>query len=119
MASRSVLVGQHDRDNSLGHRRVGWIGGMMGEGPIKIVDLEKDRFAFDFERPEIVFFVRVIGVAEVIEHGDRLDNSVDSFLAEGGDARSDDGSAANQMVAQVVVERTNPVGLTGWSWHFS
>ena len=60
---------------------------MVGEGPIKIVDLEKDRFAFDFERPEVVFFVRVVGVAEVIEHGDRLDNPVDSFLAEGCNAQ--------------------------------
>ena len=83
----------------------------MGEGPIKIVDLEKDRFAFDFERPEVVFFVRVIGVTEVIERGDRLDNSVGSFLAEGCNARRDDGSAANQMVAQVVVKVANPLGL--------
>ena len=50
VASRSVLVGLvHDRDNSLGHRRIGWIGGMVGEGAIVIVDLEKDRFAFNLE----------------------------------------------------------------------
>ena len=90
----------------------------MGEGAIKIIDLEKDRFAFDLERPEVVLFVRVIGVTEVIERGDRLDNSVDSFLAEGCNARSDDGAAANQMVAQVVVKRRESVG-SGWSWHFS
>jgi hypothetical protein len=57
---RSVLVGEHDRDNSLGHRRIGWIGGMVDEGPIVIIDLEKDRFAFNLERPEIVLFVRVV-----------------------------------------------------------
>jgi hypothetical protein len=86
---------------------------MMGEGPIKIVDLEKDRFAFDFERPEIVFFVRVIGVTEVVERGDRLDNPVDGVLAEGGYAQSDDGTAANQMLTQIIVEGTNPLGLLG------
>ena len=65
---------------------------MVGEGAIVKVDLEKDLFAFGFEHPEIVFFVRVVGVAEVVERGDRLDNPVDSFLAEGCNARSDDGS---------------------------
>jgi hypothetical protein len=72
---------------------------MVGEGPIVIVDLEKDRFAFDFERPEIVLFVRVVDVAEVVERGDRLDNSLDGVLAEGCNARRDDGATANQIVA--------------------
>jgi hypothetical protein len=49
VASRSVLVGQHDRDDSVGYRRVSWIGGMVGEGPIKIIDLEKDRLTFSLE----------------------------------------------------------------------
>jgi hypothetical protein len=52
-------------------------------------------------------------VTEIVERGDRLDNSLDSFLAEGGDAWRDDGAATNQMLAQVVVERTNPLGLVG------
>jgi hypothetical protein len=47
--SRSVLVGEHDRDNPLSHRRISWIGGMVGEGPIKIIDLEKDRLTFSLE----------------------------------------------------------------------
>jgi ABC-type uncharacterized transport system substrate-binding protein len=50
---------------------------MVGEGPIKIIDLEKDRFAFDFERPKVVFFVRVICAAEIVEHRDRLDDAGD------------------------------------------
>jgi hypothetical protein len=50
-------------------------------------------------------------VTEVVERRDHLDNSVDGFLAEGCDAWRDDGAATNQMVAQVVVERTNPFGL--------
>ena len=63
MASRSVLVGKHDRDDPLGDRRIGWIGRMVSEGPIVIIDLEKDRFTFSLERSEIVFFIRIIGVA--------------------------------------------------------
>ena len=43
---------------------------MVGEGAIVIVDLEKDRFVFDFERPEVVFLVRVVGVTEIVEHGE-------------------------------------------------
>ena len=65
-----------------------------------------------------MFFVRIVGVTEVVEHCDRLDDSVDGFLAEGGDPRGDDGAAANQILPQVVVEGANPLGLV-WSWRFS
>ena len=37
---------------AIGYRRVSWIGGMMGEGPIKIIDLEKDRLTFSLESPK-------------------------------------------------------------------
>jgi hypothetical protein len=52
-------------------------------------------------------------MAEVVEHGDCLDNSLDSFLAEGGNARGDDGAAADQILPQLVIEGANPVGLSG------
>ena len=35
-----------------------------------MIDLEKDRLAVDLKRPKIVFFIWVIGVAEIIVHGD-------------------------------------------------
>jgi hypothetical protein len=34
-----------------------------------MIDLEKDRLAVDLKRPKIVFFIWVIGVAEIILHG--------------------------------------------------
>ena len=46
--SSSVLLGEHDRDDPLGYRRIGWIGGMMGEGPIIIsASRSADRYPND------------------------------------------------------------------------
>ncbi len=83
----SVLLGQHDRDHALGHRGVGWVGGVVGQCPIVIIDFEHDCLAFGIERTEVVFFMRVVGLAEVVKYGDRLDDPVDCFWAERGNAR--------------------------------
>src|ERR1700724_2272464 len=68
--SASILFGEHDRDHALGNRRIGWIGGVVGEALVEVVDLEKDPMAVGVERAKVVFFVRVVGVAKVIEHSD-------------------------------------------------
>ena len=68
---------------------------MVGEGAVEIVDFEENCFAVSFERPEIVFFVRIIGVTEVVEHRHCLNDPVDSLWPKGGDARRNDGSATN------------------------
>jgi hypothetical protein len=47
-----------------------------GEGFVVIIDLEKDHDAIDVEPSEVVLLVRVIGLAEVIEDRDRLDDPV-------------------------------------------
>jgi hypothetical protein len=47
--SRSIFFGEHDRDHPLGDGRVGWIGGVAGEGRVVIIDLEKDAVAVGFE----------------------------------------------------------------------
>jgi hypothetical protein len=67
---------EHDRDDPLGDCRVGWIGRMVGESPVEIIDLEKDRDAIDVERSEVVLFVWVVGLAEVVEDRDGLDDPV-------------------------------------------
>ena len=59
---------------------------MGGERLVEIIDLEKDRLAVGFERAEVVFFVRVVGVAEIVIDGDGLDDARDSFGTERGDA---------------------------------
>ena len=85
---------------------------MVGEGSIKIIDLEKDRFPLGYERSEVMFSVRVVGVTEGIIHSDCFDDPVDGFPAKGGYAGGDDGAAADQMLPQVVVEGANPIGLS-------
>jgi hypothetical protein len=53
----SVLVGEHDRDDPLGHRRISRIRRVAGKGLVVIIDLKKDRGAVDVERAEVVLFV--------------------------------------------------------------
>src|ERR1700730_3096629 len=67
--------------------------------------------AVGIERTEVVFFVRVVGVAEIVVHCDGLDDALDGFLPERSNARCDDCEAAKQMLAELVVERTDLAGL--------
>jgi len=85
---------------------------MVGEGSIKIIDLEKDSFPLGLERSEVMFSVRVLAVTEAIILSDCLNDPVDGFSAKGRDPGGDDG-AADQMLPQVVVEGADPVGLSG------
>jgi hypothetical protein len=66
-AAPSVFVGQHDSDHADGDDRVGRIGGEVFQVSIKIIDLEKDRVAFGFERAKVVLLVRVVGMTKVVE----------------------------------------------------
>ena len=61
---------------------------MKSQGLIKVVDLEQDIRAVEIECSKIVLTVGVIRVAEVIEHRDGFDETLDSFNSEGGDART-------------------------------
>src|ERR1035437_7067004 len=83
---------------------------MVRQGRIEIIDLEKDRLAVGLERPKIMFFVWIIGVAKIVIHRDGFDDAVDSLLAKRSDAGRDDGEAAEQVLAQVIVERANAFG---------
>jgi hypothetical protein len=108
-----VFLGQHDRDYPLGDRGIGWIRRVIPKCLVEVVDLEKYRVTVGIECTEVVFFVRVVGVAEIVVHSDGLDDPFDGFLAERSDARCNDCEAAKKMLAKLVVERTNLVGLGG------
>ena len=97
----SVFLRQHDRDHSLGDRGIGRVGRMTGEGLVVIIDLEKDSVAVGFERAEIVFFIRVVGVAKIVIHRNRFDDPGDGFGAEGGEPSGHDGMAVGQVAAQL------------------
>jgi hypothetical protein len=58
-----------------------------------------------------MFFMRVVGVAEIVVHRYGLDDSLHRLLAKRRDPRRYHGYAANKMLAQVIVERTNLFGL--------
>jgi hypothetical protein len=72
---RSILVSQHDGDDALGDRWISRVGRVRSECLVVVVDLEKYRLAIDLERPKIVFFVWVIGVAEIVVHRDGFDDA--------------------------------------------
>ena len=47
---------------------------------VEIVDLEKDRSPLGFECAKVVFFVRIVGVTEVIKD-ERQDDSGDPLMS--------------------------------------
>ena len=79
-------------------------------GIIIVIDFEKDQVAVGFERAEVVFSVRVIGVAEVVVDFDGRDDARDCFGAEGGNA-SPSGPRDRLVLPQFIVERANPRSL--------
>src|SRR6478752_2821255 len=89
---------------------------MAGKRTIVIIDLEKDRFVLCRERTKVMFFVRIVGMAEIIKHSDGLKDPVNGGLTESGDARSDNSHVPGDVLAKVIIEGTNPIGL---GWHGS
>ena len=83
---------------------------MVRQVLVEVVDLEKDRLSVGFERPKIMFFVWVIGVAKIVIHRDGFDDALDSLLAKRSDAWRDDGEAAEQVLTQLIVEGANAFG---------
>ena len=86
---------------------------MIPQGFVVVVDLEEYPMTVGIERAEVMFFMRVVGMTEIVVHSDRFDDALDGFLAERRDAGCDDCEAAMEMLAKLVVERTNLVGLGG------
>ena len=111
-----VLGGEHDRYDPLSNCRIGGVGGMANERTIVIVDLEKDRLVFCRERTKVMFFVRIVGMAEIIKHSDRLKEAVNGGLTESGDARGDNSHVLGDVLAKAIIEGTNAIGL---GWHGS
>jgi hypothetical protein len=83
---------------------------MHGQRGIKIIDLEKYLVAIGFERAEIVLFVWVVGVAEIVVNGNCFDDAGHCFGAQGGDTGRNKGRTGAEVLAQFVIERTNGFG---------
>src|SRR4029077_19315258 len=73
------------------------------QGPVEIIDFEHDVLTVDFEAAEVVLLMGIVGVTKVVEHRNRLDETLNSFLAESGNTGGDDGVAANQMLPEFVI----------------
>ena len=98
-----VFFGQHDGNDALGDIWIARIGRVRPQIVIEIVDFKKDRVTIGFERAKVMFFVWVVGMTEIIEHRDSLDDPVDCFWAKRSNARRHYGDAGSQMLTQVVI----------------
>jgi hypothetical protein len=66
-AAPSIFVGQHDRNDASGNGRIRRIRRVVRQSLVVVVDLGKDHVAFGLERPEVMFFVRVVGVTKIVK----------------------------------------------------
>jgi hypothetical protein len=82
LASSSILLRQHDRDDPLGDGGIGGVGRVHRQVAIEIIDLEHDGATVDFKGPKVVLLVRVVGVAKVVKHRDGFDDPLDGLWAE-------------------------------------
>ena len=73
-AASLVLFRQHDSNQALGDRRIGWVRRVEAQRLVVVVNLEKDHMPIGLERAEVVLLVRVVGVAKIVIDGDRLDD---------------------------------------------
>ena len=102
-------------NHALGDRRIGWVGRVLAKRLIVVVDLEKDRVAVGVEHTEIMLFVRIVRLAEVVIDGDGLDNSCHGFRSECRDARRYDSVASAEVFPQTVIKSANSIGvLSSW-----
>src|SRR5262249_41944395 len=106
-----VFLGQHDRDHPLRDRRISWVGGVVREGLVVVIDLEKDPMAIRIERAKVVLFAWIVGVAKVVEHRDGFDDAGDGFGAEGGNARGHHRHALGKVLTQFIVQRADARSL--------
>src|SRR5690242_14674887 len=107
----SVLFGEHDSNDTLGNVGIGCVLGVSRQRRIAIIDFEIDGMTIGFESSEVVLFVRIISMTEIIVHGDSLNDSSDGFGAEGGYAICHDGRSFAKVLSQSIVQRTNLFSL--------
>jgi len=77
----------------MGEARIGRIIGVIGEGGVVIIDLEKDRVTVGLEAAEIVLAVGIVLVTKIVINRNGLDDSRDGFIAECSDAGCHDSRA--------------------------
>ncbi|OJY45833.1 MAG: hypothetical protein BGP08_06415 [Rhizobiales bacterium 64-17] len=64
--------------------------------------------ALGVKRTEVMFAIGVVGVAEVVEDGNRPDNPSHGGRAKSRDPRRDGGHAQPHILSQGIIERAYP-----------
>jgi hypothetical protein len=78
---------------------------------VVIIDFEHHGVPIHVKRPEVVFLVRVVRVAKVVEHRDGFDDPLDGLWTERGNAERDDRRSAGEMLTQLIVQRADARSL--------
>ena len=76
---------------------------MAGKRLIVVVDLKEYHMAVGFECAEVMLFVWIVGVAEIVIDGDGLDDARNGFGTEGRDASSHHCRTLLEVLTQRVV----------------
>jgi hypothetical protein len=71
-APPSVFLRQHDRQHSVGFAEIRGIVGTLGIFLIVEVKFPKQLMLVELERTEVMLFMRVVGLGEIIKLGDQL-----------------------------------------------
>ena len=81
---------------------------------VEIIDLENYCLAINLERAKVMFFMWIVGMAKVVIDFDGLDDARDCFGAERSGGPGHDRMTLAEILSQLVVERANAVGLSGF-----
>lgn len=82
---------------------------MISEASVETIDLE-NLLAHRPERSEVVLFMWIVGVAEIIKDGDRFGKALYGFLTE-CNAWGHNRRAFDQVLAEPIVDTANPLSL--------
>ena len=113
---RLVLFCKHDRYYAFCDSRVGSIGRVAGERLIVVVNFEKDCVAVSREGTEVMLFIWIVGVTEIVIEGDGLNDTRDRFDTKGSDPRRHDHRAMREVLTQRVIQPANLIRSCCWSW---
>lgn len=69
-----VFLGQHDRQNPVGHCCAGWVRAQVGTELIEIVPFPENLAPLMVERSKIMFAVRVIVRRETVKASDLVED---------------------------------------------
>ena len=78
---RLILFCQHNGENPFGDSGIGRIWGVKVQVLIVIVNFKHDGYAFELERAKVMFAVRIIGGAKIIESRNGLYQPLNCFCA--------------------------------------